>query len=314
VNPIKRSGGKTRILLSSVLLLCSLSLFFSCAGSAASAEEYYNLGMAYFDQKKFDEAEKWLNRARTVDKTRSASDYALGRIAFERADYEAALRHFGKILRADPKNVPALKAAAYTLIKLERLIEAEDYYLRLLDLSPESADNGYSYAVVLFALHKSAEAEELLSRYAAPLSGNRDALLLLARVQRAQDKVEAVDNYQTWLSGGDDARVRWEYARTLEKGGFYARALEEYRHLLQENAASSAPELTRPRLRFDAGRVLLIADPEGDGLTELSGAVTDGFNDQDAMESLLSEPEIGAAQKEEIRRILDTMRQAVAAP
>ncbi|MCL2271042.1 MAG: tetratricopeptide repeat protein, partial [Treponema sp.] len=55
-----------------------------CASwGAASAEEYFSIGMAYYDMGKFAEAEKWLNRAKARDRTMSASEYNLGRIAFE---------------------------------------------------------------------------------------------------------------------------------------------------------------------------------------------------------------------------------------
>jgi Tfp pilus assembly protein PilF len=90
----------------------------SCAtwGSVA-AEEYYTLGMAYFELGKFAEAEKWLNRARIADKTKTASDYNLGRIAYETGRYQDAAKLFEGILKKDPQNVMALKAAAYTRIK-----------------------------------------------------------------------------------------------------------------------------------------------------------------------------------------------------
>ncbi|MDR2258264.1 MAG: tetratricopeptide repeat protein, partial [Treponema sp.] len=89
----------------------------SCATWGASAEEYYSLGMAYFELGKFEEAEKWLNRARAADKTKTASEYNLGRIAFEAGRYQDAAKLFERILKKDPENVMALKAAAYTRIK-----------------------------------------------------------------------------------------------------------------------------------------------------------------------------------------------------
>ena len=81
----------------------------SCASRAATrAEEYFSIGMAYFEMGKYAEAELWLNRARAVDKTMTASEYNLGRIAFERGRYEEAARHFENILIRDPDNVMAL--------------------------------------------------------------------------------------------------------------------------------------------------------------------------------------------------------------
>ena len=101
-----------------ILTLSALSFFMSCAGLATSAEEYYSIGMAYYEMGKYEEAERWLNRALSRNRTMSASEYNLGRIAFGTGRYRDALKKFNAILKKDPQNVMALKAAAYTRIKL----------------------------------------------------------------------------------------------------------------------------------------------------------------------------------------------------
>ena len=294
-----------------VFLLCACFASVSCASGAITPEEYYNLGMAYFDLGKYDEAAKWLERARSTDRTQSASEYTLGRIAFARGDYPLALRYFDRILHKDPKNVTALRAAAYTLIRLERFEDAEEYYGRLLELVPESADSGYSYAIVLMAIKQPARAEEVLSGYAEMLAGNREAELLLARARREQGKVEAIEDYRRYLAAGDDPRVRLEYAGMLEAGEFYARALEEYRRLLQEASTGSAGAgMSAPELRFAVGRLLLIADNAEEGIAEIEGAVADGFTGDDAMEALLQSGRVPQAQRETLRRIIQGVASA----
>jgi tetratricopeptide (TPR) repeat protein len=307
VRALRRSGALPKGGAFWAALLLAVLPSASCASGAVSAEEYYNLGMAYFDLGKYDEAARWLERARAADRTKQASEYSLGRIAFARQDYEGALVHFEKILKKDPRNILALRAAAYTLIRLERLDEAGEYYGRVLALVPESADNGKSYAILLLALKKPAEAEETLLRFSPVLAGDREYLLLLARARSAQDKVEAIDDYGAWLAGGDDPAVRLEYARVLEKGEFYARALEEYRALLP-NAGQSGG-ISKGDLRFTIGRLLLIADSEGNGIEEIEGAITDGFSDSAALEALLEEPRISEQQKDDLRRIQRTMQE-----
>ncbi|MDR2068834.1 MAG: tetratricopeptide repeat protein, partial [Spirochaetaceae bacterium] len=62
-----------------LLLVCFVfsGFFFSCTSQdrAAKAEEYYALGMAYFDLGRYAEAERWLSQARSLDKTKLASEY-----------------------------------------------------------------------------------------------------------------------------------------------------------------------------------------------------------------------------------------------
>jgi tetratricopeptide (TPR) repeat protein len=281
-------------------------LSVSCAfQGAASAEEYFSLGTAYFELGKYEEAEKWFNRAKSADKTRTASEYNLGRIAFETGRYGDAVKIFDKILEKDPDNVMALKAAAYTRIKLGELDKAEAIYDRVLRLEPESADEGYNYALVLFALEKPARAEEVLARYPFALDENDAALLLLARLQRAQHKVEAANSYEKWLRNNTDPQVRYEYAQVLEGAEFYVRALEEYRALLALPQDTSGP--SRPSVRYALARLLLIADGEsGEGVTELRAAVSEGFSDAEALNGLLADDRISAAHKEEIRRIISS--------
>ena len=296
-------------------------LGYSCVTQgAASAEEYYSIGMAYFDIGKFEEAEKWLNRARAVSKTQVASEYNLGRIAFETGRYQDALQYFNRILSKDPENILALKAAAYTHIKTGDLAKAESFYKKVFALVPESADDGFNYALVLFAMKKPAEAEAALQKYQLTLEDHDDSLLLLARVQADQNKVEAVDTYHTWLLHNEDHKVRYEYAQVLEAGEFYTKALEEYRELLsalqdqentqtQDKSKKGAPQASR--VRFDTARLLMIADPKSEeGLNELTQAVKDGFSDAQALEALDQDERLSAAHRQEIRRILNTVKTA----
>jgi tetratricopeptide (TPR) repeat protein len=293
-----------------IFVLVLALLTGACVSAAASAEEYYSLGMAFYELGRYEEAELWLNRAAAQDRTMMASEYQLGRIAFETGRYEEAARHFEGILERDPDNVLALKAAAYARIRTGNLEKAEAYYERVLALVPESADLGYNYALVLYALGKPLAAEDLLLRYQQALEGNRDALLLLARVRGAQGKVEAVDSYAVWLEGGQDLRVRVEYAGVLEQGGFYVRALEEYRQVLAAlPSGGGAGEPSALALHFAIARVLLTADPTGgEWQEELRHAVAGGYTDtamqsHDCIELLLEIPGLSVELQEEIRRI-----------
>ena len=301
-----------------ILLLAVISLALSCASqrAVATAEEYYALGMAYFEMGRFEEAEAWLNRAKELDKTKSASDYNLGRIAYETGRYQEASDYFQSILRSDPQNVMALKAAAYTWVKLGDHDQALATYQKVLDLTPESADDGFNYALILYAMGKAEESEAILLKYSYALEEQNDSLLLLARVQKALDKVEAADSYYKWLQKNKDIRVQAEYAQVLEANEFYARALEEYRSI-QTTLAEQRPEDKKrgdpplSQIYFDIGRVLLIADGENpEGPASINLAIAEGFADEEALEALESDSRISAAHREELSRIRDTLSRA----
>jgi len=280
-----------------------------CVGMAASPEEYYSIGMSYFELGKYEEAEIWLNRARFADKTMIASEYNLGRLAYERKRYDEAAKLFEGILAKDPNNVLALKAAAYTRIHTGDIKTAEKHYTRLLELVPESADDGYNHALVLYAMERYGDAEKTLEKYLVPLLENSDIQLLYARSQSAQNKEEAIDSYAKWLLNNTDAKVRSEYAQVLEHHELYARALEEYRKALTEVPDDN--KTLKGEIHFALARVLLIADNASNaGITELQNAVNEGFSDITAVEELLNKQNISAANRDSIRNIINNMRRS----
>ena len=300
------------VLVSSVLGL----VLGNCASwGAVSAEEYFAIGMAYYDIGKYEEAEKWLNRARAKDKTKNASEYNLGRIAFEAKRYDEAVNYFESILKRDPNNVLALKAAAYTHIKNNDIVKAGEFYKRLLALVPDSYDDGYNYALVLFAMKKYEEAEQVLKTYEFALLDNSEVLLLYARAQKAQGKPEAIDSYASWLVNNSDAKVRYEYAQALEGQEMYARALDEYRAVYTA-LPSSGVDPSRAEVRFAIARIMITADPGNkEGITELKAAVDEGYKDFDEIEKLTLIPvsnneQISAANRNEIRAIVTEGRRA----
>lgn len=278
----------------------------SCASipSAASAEEYYNLGIAYYDLGKFAEAEGWFLKAKRADKTRGASEYNLGRIAFETGRTEEAIRIFETLLKKDPDNVLTLKAAAFARLKNGDLEKAEAYYLRVVELLPETVDSTYNYALVLHASKKDERALEVLFPLLKKSPDDLDMLLLLARVEKTLGRPEAVDRYARRLELGDDPRIRREYAEACEAAGLYARAVENYDLVLSSDKAEKAG-VVKNAVRFAKARALLIAggDSTGDGgLTELKAALAEGFKDDAALDALAADERISS--REEVAAII----------
>jgi tetratricopeptide (TPR) repeat protein len=306
-----KRGGLPAFALPILLPLFAAALCAVQAASCASdgegrAREYYSIGMAYFELGKYDDAELWLNRAAAADRTMTASEYNLGRIAFETGRYEDAAGYFERILAKDPDNVTALKAAAYSRIKNGDREKAEALYARVLALVPESADDGYNYALVLYSLEKYEACEDALDRHPFALEEDSSSLLLLARAQKAQNKAEAVNSYAKWAAAGrPDPQGLYEYARALEAAGLYARALEQYRAAIA-SLEKDTDAVKRAAFRFEEARLLLTADPDNsEGIDGLKASVAEGFSDAEAIGALLLDDRITKDNKDEIRRILD---------
>ena len=295
-----------------VLFLLFSVLCFSCTGMAASPEEYFNIGMAYYELGKFEEAEKWLSRARQANKTYAASQYNLGRIAYERQHFSEAAELFEEILKRDPDNILALRAAAYTRIKTGDIDKSQKHYSRVLELIPESSDDGYNHALVLFAMERYEESEEQLNKYPFAIQTNKDMQLLLARSQGKQNKVEAIDNFSKWLAQNNDYKARYEYAGVLEYNSFFARAIEEYRKSLAD-APDNADNPKKNEIRFSIAKALLTAEREStSGAVEMQGAVDDGFKNAAAIEEIIDGGKLSRANAISLRTIVDNLRRAEA--
>jgi tetratricopeptide (TPR) repeat protein len=283
----------------------------SCATKgAAQAEEYFSIGMAFFDLGRFQEAEQWLNRARSADRTMVASEYNLGRIAFETGRFEEAARLFERILVSDPENVMALQAAAFARIKNGDLQRAESHYSRVLALVPENADDGFNHALVLYALERYKESEEVLNRYPFALDERAPSVLLLARNHKAQEKVEAIDTYARWvIVNADDANPRgfFEYAEVLEAGGFYARALEQYEVAIN-TITKDSEDFTKSMVMFEKARLLLTVDPQNsEGIQVFNASITAGFADTAAIRALLDDQRLSNTSRAEVRKVLEDL-------
>ena len=300
----------------SLLFLVFITInFVSCASQrdawqTTRAEEFFNIGMAYFELGRFSDAQTWLNRARTADKTLVASEYNLGRIAFETGRFAEAARYFEIVLERDPDNVMALQAAAFMRIRNGDFEKAEALYSRVLELVPESADNGFNYALVLYGMERFEESEDVLNRYPIALEENASSVLLLARAQKAQEKVEAIDSYANWLAlqtGKANPQGLYEYAHVLRNAEHYARALEQYNAAIEALAVDTAT-LSKAKLRFEKAAILLTVDPENDeGMEEFNLAVEEGFADTDAIDALLEDDRITGENRDEIRIALNDL-------
>ena len=288
----------------------------SCVSrSVVQAEEYFTIGMAFFELGRFQEAETWLNRAQAADRTMVASEYNLGRIAYETGRYMDAVRYFERVLAQDPDNVMAMRAAAYSRIRNGDFEIAIELYNRVLDLIPESADDGFNYALVLYALERFEDSEEILNKYPFALDENPPSRLLLARTQQAQGKPEAIDNFARWvvINESPNPNGLLDYSKALEDAGLFARALEQLDASL-EALPQDTLTLRRSTVLFEKARILMTVDPENnEGIEAFNSAISAGFSDIESIEELISDNRIIQANRELIQRALDTILEKIRA-
>ena len=276
-----------------LLSFCVVVSLFSCVSfNPVAAEEYFSIASAYFELGKYTEAERWFIKAKGAEKTRNASDYNLGRIAFETGRPEDAAVIFEKLISKDPDNLLLLRSAAYSWAKAGKAEKALVHYARIEALLPLGKDSSFNHSLLLYSLERYGEAAGKLRPYLENSPDDLEARLLLARCQAALDQPEALDSYALYLSKKDDVLARFEYAGLCESSEFYALAVENYDTLIKAlegkpdtDAKSGTP--TVPVLRFRKARSLFLSGSDTElALEELGKALEAGFDDQDALDAL----------------------------
>jgi tetratricopeptide (TPR) repeat protein len=66
---------------------------------------------------------------------------SLAQLLYNTADYAGALPHFHRVLSARPNYDAALALAGYTLRRLGRIDESNDYFKRCLAINPAHPDH-----------------------------------------------------------------------------------------------------------------------------------------------------------------------------
>jgi predicted Zn-dependent protease len=156
-------------------------------------------------------------------------------------------------------------------------------------------------------MKKYPECEAVLQKFAQNLENNKDTLLLLARVQAIQDKPEALNSFDLWLSKNDDPLVRYEYGNALVKNDFLAKAVEQYKKAMS-GITDKTTDITKPQARFALAVAEVKADPDNDaGMDDMRGAVTDGYKDIDSVRALLDDKKITDKRKDEIKSLIADM-------
>ena len=292
----------TMVLRLIIVSICVATSFLHCVSfNPVASEEYFSIATAYFELGKYAEAERWFTKAKFDDKTRNASDYNLGRIAFETGHHEDAAVIFEKLISKDPDNLLLLRSAAYSWAKAGKAEKALVHYDRIQVLLPLGKDSSFNHSILLYSIERYAEAIGKLLPYLDSAPEDLDARLLLARCQTALDQPEALDSYAIYLAKKDDVLARYEYAGLCESSEFYALAVENYDTLIK--ALDGKPVADRktgtptlPVLRFAKARSLFLAGSDTElALNELGKALEAGYNDQVALDQLSTDDRIAVS-------------------
>ena len=261
------------------------------------AEEYHNLGNAYYELERYEEAARYYRRALGLNSELTRTDYNLARALIAAEDYPEAIGILETLRAQDPENVTVTETLAYALSQTGDAERAESLYSEVLEASPYRVSALLNSALLLKRQDELERAAALLRRAHDAAPEDPDVLFQLGTTLFAVDEPDrGVALLETYLeSEPEDVARQRSVASTFEEHRYFDRALEAYDRVLEEREQD-------PEASFGKARILLTAaeDPEA-GASALQAAVDAGFSDAEAMTALLEREDLRA--RERVRSI-----------
>jgi tetratricopeptide (TPR) repeat protein len=122
------------------------------------------LGVAYFNSREDEQAEKVASTVANNPETAAAANYYLGRIADRQGRYSAALQHLKLALEARPNYADAYAQLGAIYLKQKEYTQAEEALQKALKLKPNSYTANLNLTI-LYQRTKNPKAEEQAKRF-----------------------------------------------------------------------------------------------------------------------------------------------------
>ena len=293
-----------RIYILSVLFI--IPLFFGCSTTATvpageAAEVWYNLGNAYTELGRNDDAIKAYLKARQLNPELVSAGFNLVRVQILQKRYDDSLEQLDLLLEADPENRMLLetKAWVYHLKGDDR--KALEIYDSVLSVFKDSRNSLYNSSIVLIDLEEYAKALEQMKRLVEIYPDEKSSIFEIAKIEaQLGNSEESLLWLEKHLSENPKDATALELAGDMSASEKeYAEAVGFYRLIIgsEQEEGEGSIEMTEPvvtgdvlsRVNFKIGEILLvqIEDVEG-GMQALRASVSDGKPEKEDIERILS--------------------------
>jgi tetratricopeptide (TPR) repeat protein len=248
------------------------------------ALEYFNLGNAYLELGRLDEAARAYEAALRLDPSLARADYnlAVAYVRLGRAGEAADI--LDRLAAEQPDSVTVLLASGWALHEACRDDAALARYDAVAGMAPENQDALYNSGLILWRMGRSREAADRFARLLAIAPGDTDALYNLGSLELALDEpAAAADHLGRYVEEKpQDAEGLLLLASAWERQRQFSRALEAYDRIVAANANEARGWFGRARLLLT-----VVEDPDR-GLADLRRALEAGFADKAAAAALVA--------------------------
>jgi tetratricopeptide (TPR) repeat protein len=287
--------------LVSIRLIFLILLLVSCVTGVTPkdlAVDYYNLGNAYFNIQKYEEAIIFYERAIELDQELLKAQFNLAHSLIKTNQISEALERLILLQEKDPDNLSIKELIAYCHHLLGDDEKALEIYSDILNISPGNIHALYNKAIILWKMEDFDEAEEYFRQVLQFMPDDTDTLFslgqLLFEIEKKEEAIEYIEQYLQLKP--EDIKASKLLATVYTQLEKYYKVLEIYDEIITIDD-------TQAEVWFEKARILLtkIEDPEK-GLTSLQQAIDLEFNDKEKTKQLLEDPDL--LEKETVEELL----------
>ena len=282
-----------------LVVLGFLAIFGGCTSAHPPKKElaaaYYDIGNAWFEMKRFDQADKAYQLALFWDPDLKIAVLNMARTKAETGDPSTALGLLEPLAASDPDNLVVAQYRAWLVANQDGPAAAADLYADLAQKLPGDPAVQFNAGYCLDAADRTFEALEALRLWKSLDGKGYPGLSTLATVV---DKSDKADGAEAWLDAvnalpeNDPKRFQPLVARAkdLEAEELYGDAVEALNLALQLPVAA---EQDRGEAQFHLGSLLLLRiEDYPKGLQALTEAWKSGYKDAKPWKALRSNPDL----------------------
>ncbi len=285
-----RLGALLPAIIMIILAGCSTSAGIT---SEEAAEAYYNLGNAYTELGRNQDAVNAYTRARQLDSELLSAGFNLARVYIFLEKYEKSLEQLDELLVEDPSNRIILETRAWVYHLMGDDSTALAIYEEVLSDFETSRNSLYNSAVLL---SENQDLEEALTRFKKLFEYYPDEEEAVFEIASLEAELGNYDSASLWLE--KRLEMNPEDIEALELSGdvfterrMYTEAVDDYRQLVQKAGSAedeSFPEETLGRVYFKIAEILLkYMEDLDNGFEALQNSVGTGWKGQEYYDRLL---------------------------
>lgn len=294
------------LLLLSFIILVLLSGCASSAGVTVSevAEVWYNLGNAYNELDRHQDAVEAYSRARELEPELFSAGYNLARVYIYLKKYDESLELLDELLKTDPANRTAAETKAWVYHLQGDNSTALDIYNEILSESPANRNSLYNSAMILKGRGENTLSLERLLDLVEYYPGEKTVYFDIAFIEAELNNhenalgwlqkqlVEVPDDLRAYELSGD---IYASLSRFGEAVAEYREALSLNEKTAEDDEGESIPDSDiSGRLNFKIAEIFLVyIEDESEGIAALEEVEASGWGSDEDFKRLFSNEEVG---------------------